>query len=757
TPLIGQNIRRLEDERLIRGEGQYVDDVSRPGLLHAVFVRSTYAHALIRGIRLDDARRMPGVVMIATADDVAHARPIPVRAIVEGALAEAAPLLVTDRARYVGEPIAVVLAQQRSQAEDAARAIDIEYDPLPVAASADAALSEAAACIHPSLPSNVCYRLHLTSGDVQSAFHKAAATVHITATHQRLAATALEPRCLLADVDNAGLLTLWISSQAPFRVRETLMQVLNLPRSQIRVLAPDVGGGFGAKATVYREDVVICALALQLGQPIKWVATRMEDLANTHHARDHADEAEAALAADGRVLALRTRTISGIGAYVHGYGLMTPLKVRELGTGPYAITAQESETLAVYTNAMPCGAYRGAGLPEATYLIERIMDAAASTLGIDPVEIRRRNLLSSAQLPHTTPGGARFDSGDYPAILEQVVLLADYRALRDEQAQRRAQGELVGIAVSVFVETTGNGWETAAVRVEGDGRIVGITGSHSHGQGHATTFAQILADQFEVPLDQVQIIQGDSSLLDTGMGTFGSRSTVLGGGALVQAADLVKDRLQQAAAEILEAQVEDVELALGQIQVRGAPEHAVSIAHVAKSIRADLGRDLQIAATFEPAGDAVSCGAYLGMVSVDAETGRVRVERLILVDDCGNIINPMVVHGQVHGALAQGAGEALLERMVYDSEGQLLTGSLLDYAIPTAALLPEPILGHWVTPSPLNPLGVKGAGEAGTIGAPPTIVNAVLDALRPLGVTDLQLPLRDEHVWQAIQEAQKHG
>ncbi|HEX3244961.1 MAG TPA: xanthine dehydrogenase family protein molybdopterin-binding subunit, partial [Chloroflexota bacterium] len=615
-PLIGQDIRRVEDERFIRGAGQFVEDVHSPSALHAVFVRSTYAHARILKVALEEARARAGVVMVATAADVQQAKPIPVRATVVGALALSAPLLATDRVRYVGEPIAVVLADDRGQAEDVARTIEIDYDPLPVAASAEAALAVDAPRLHEELPSNVCYDLELRSGEVEAAFREAATIVRVVARHQRLAPTALEPRCLLAEPDGQGGLTLWLSSQAPFRARDTLVHTLGLPKDRVRVLAPDVGGGFGAKATVYREDVILCALALRLGRSIKWVATRMEDLANTHHARDHADDAQAAVAADGRVLAIRSRTRSGVGAYVHGYGLMTPLKVREMGTGPYAIGAQESQTTALYTNTMPCGAYRGAGLPESAYLIERIMDEAAHALGMDPVDVRRRNLIQSSQLPYITPGGVTYDSGDFPAILEKAAQLADYPALRAEQARRRAAGELVGIGVSVFAETTGNGWETAAVRVEGDGRIIGITGSHSHGQGHATTFGQILADQFGVPLEQVQIIQGDSSLLETGMGTFGSRSTVLGGGALVQAADAAKERLTSAAADMLETQANDIELIQGRLQVRGAAQRSVSIAEVARQIAEETGAQLQEAAMFEPRGDTVSSGVYVGMVSV---------------------------------------------------------------------------------------------------------------------------------------------
>jgi aerobic carbon-monoxide dehydrogenase large subunit len=757
APLVGQDLRRVEDERFLRGSGKFVDDLHRPGTLYAVFVRSTYGHARIESLDIEAARAMPGVHMVATASDVWPAQPIPVRATVEGALTVAAPLLASDRVRYLGEPIAVVLAETREQAEDAARTVDVSYDPLPVAAFALAALNDAAPRLHDELDDNICYDLYLSSGDVQTAFREAAAVVRVKASHERIAATALEPRCLLAEPDGNGGLTLWLSSQAPFRVRDTLMNVLELSKDRVRVMAPDVGGGFGAKATVYREDVTLSALALRLNRPIKWVATRMEDLANTHHARDHADEADAAIAADGRVLAIRTRTVSGFGAYVHGYGLMTPLKVREMGTGPYAIPVQESRTTAVYTNAMPCGAYRGAGLPEAAYLIERIMDSAARAVDMDPVEIRRRNLIRPDQMPYMTPGGVRYDSADFPAILEKVIHLADYQSLRAQQAERRANGELVGIGVSVFAETTGNGWETAAVRVERDGRVIGTTGSHSHGQGHATTFGQILADQFGVPLDQVQIVQGDSSLLATGMGTFGSRSTVLGGGALVQASDAVKERLARAAADLLETQTADIAFENGRLQVRGAPERSISIGQAASHVAELAGESPEESATFEPAGDTVSSGAYIGMVRIDPETGRVRVESLTLVDDCGVIVNPRIVHGQVHGALAQGLGETLLEQMVYDDDGQLLTGSLLDYAVPTAHLAPEPRLGHNVTPSRLNPLGVKGAGEAGTIGAPPTIVNAVLDALGPLGISDVQIPLTDEKIWRAINEATANG
>jgi carbon-monoxide dehydrogenase large subunit len=517
------------------------------------------------------------------------------------------------------------------------------------------------------------------------------------------------------------------------------------------VIAPDVGGGFGSKGSAYREDVLIAALAMKLGRPITWTATRIEDLLTTHHARDQVDTISGAFDENGHLLAIRTRTVNGLGAYAYA-NTGQPMRVRDYATGAYRVRAHAAEIIAVYTNTAPQGAYRGAGRPEASYLTERLMDQASLELGLDPVELRKRNLLQPDDFPWTTPNGAHFDSGNYPALFEKALDLGGHAGLLAQRDERRARGEIVGVGISVFIETTANGWESGAVEIKSDGSVVGITGSHSHGQGHETVFAQVLADELGVPPERITILHGDTTLLDKAVGTFGSRSATLGGGALVQAAAQLKDELRTLAAELLEADARDLEIADGSVSIRGTAVRSVSFEQLA-SILEQRGERLEASTIFEPPNDAISSGAYVAMVSIDRETGRVNLERIVAVDDCGTILNPMIVQGQVHGALAQGIGEAMSERMVYDDEGQVLTASLLDYAMPTAHSVPEPILGHTVTPNPSNPLGAKGAGEAGTIGAPPTIVNAVLDALRPLGVKDLDLPITDEKVWQAIQTA----
>ncbi len=550
-----------------------------------------------------------------------------------------------------------------------------------------------------------------------------------------------------------GTVTLTLSSQAPHRARDTISACTGLATEAIRVIAPDVGGGFGSKGSAYREDVLLAAVAMRLGRSVTWTATRMEDLLTTHHARDQVDTISGAFDDAGHLLAIRTRTVNGLGAYAYA-NTGQPMRIRDYATGAYKVPAHQAEIIAVYTNTAPQGAYRGAGRPEASYLTERLMDQASLELGIDPVELRKRNLIQPTDFPWKTPNGANFDSGNYPELLDKALGIADYPALLKERDARRATGEIVGVGIAVFIETTANGWESGAVEILPDGSIVGITGSHSHGQAHETVFAQVLADELGVPPDRIVIRHGDTALIDRAIGTFGSRSAVLGGGALVQAATELKDELRTLAAELLEADAADLEIADGAVRVRGTVERAVTYQQLAQAAE-QRGEQLKASTIFEPPNDTISSGAYVALVSIDRDTGRVNLERIVAVDDCGTILNPMIVKGQVHGALAQGIGEAMSERMVYDEDGQVLTASLLDYAMPTAHSVPEPVLGHIVTPNPSNPLGAKGAGEAGTIGAPPTIMNAVLDALRPLGVRDLDLPITDEKVWQAMHSAQR--
>ena len=748
---VGAPRKRVEDPRLLRGDGAYVDDLREPGCLHAVFVRSPHPHARVRGIERAAAEALPGVIGAFTSADLTCRIPPVVRAVPE-ALGEVALPLAADIVRFVGEPVAVVVAETRAAAEDAAALLDVEYDPLPGVGHPEAALRPGAPQLHASVPGNVSYRVRRVNGDVEGAFARAAHRVTARARHHRIAGVPMEPRGLLVRPSEDGGLTVWASTQAPHRLRSSLAAGLGLAEGRVRVIAPDVGGGFGVKGSMYRDDLVVAALALKLGRPVKWIATRIEDMLTTQHAREQLDEAEAALDADGRVLALRVRTTGNLGAYLHaGNGGMF-LRIAAFGTGAYRIAALETEAVAVFTNTNPVGAYRGAARPEAAYIVERIMDTAARQLGIPPAEIRRRNFIQPDEFPYTTPSGTPYDSGNYPRLLEAALDLADYAALEQERDRRRAAGELVGIGLSTFIEQTGAGSESGRVRVERDGTVTATVGSSTQGQGHKTVFAQVVADRFGVPFEQVRILQGDTDLIATATGTFGSRSMVVGGGAAVLACDEAIGRALDLAARELEVSRADVEWHEGVARVIGAADRSLSLARLAALPDAEAA--LQADVIFEsPLNGPTTSGAYIALVSIDRETGRLTIERFIVVDDCGVVVNPLLVLGQRHGALAQGLGEAVSERMVYDAEGGVLSASLLDYAIPTAGSVAPWTMGQTVTPSPLNPLGVKGIGEAGPIGVPPTVVSAVLDALAPLGVAEIHPPLHAEKLWRAIQDA----
>jgi carbon-monoxide dehydrogenase large subunit len=747
-PNIGAGRKRVEDPRLLQGQGAYVDDLPTVDCLQVVFVRSPHAHARVVAIDATLARTLPGVVGVFTIDDIPSRLPPRILGVPE-ALGDVALPLAADTARFVGEPVAVVVGETRYAAEDAARMVDVQYDPLPAVSRPEQALAPDAPRLHPEVPGNVSYRVRRTHGDVEGAFRRATHRITVRAAHHRIAAVPLEPRGLLVCPTETGDLLVYASSQAPHGLRRGLARGLGLDEGRIRVVAPDVGGGFGVKGGMYRDDLVVATLALELGRPLKWVATRIEDFLTTQHAREQSDVVEAALDADGRVLALRVQTIGNIGAYLHGGGSALFLRIGAFATGAYRIPALETETTAVFTNTNPTGAYRGAGRPEAASLIERVMDAAARALGLDPAEIRRRNFIQPDEFPYTTPNGTPFDSGNYPALLDTALKLGGYDELKRERDERRTRGELVGIGMATFVEQTGAGSESGLARVEPDGTITAVVGSSSQGQGHRTIFAQIAADRFGVPFERVSLLQGDTDLIATGTGTFGSRSTVVGGGALVKACDETIARALDLAARELEVSRADVEWRDGAARVIGAADRSLDLAQLA--VLAGPDAVLEASVTFEsPLNGPTSAGAYLALVSIERETGRLAIERFVVVEDCGVVVNPLLVMGQQHGALAQGLGEALSERLVYDDDGQILSASLLDYALPTAASIPDWTFGRTVTPSPLNPLGVKGIGEAGPIGVPPTLVNAVLDALAPLGVTDLQPPLHAEKLWRAM-------
>jgi carbon-monoxide dehydrogenase large subunit len=584
--------------------------------------------------------------------------------------------------------------------------------------------------------------------------------VRIRLEHNRIAGVPMEPRGVVAQYDaGSGELTVWSTTQNPFLARADLATILGFPEHKLRVIAPDVGGGFGVKGPVYREEVVASVMARELLRPVQWISTRNEDLLTTLQARAAITDAEAAVTGDGEIIGVRAKTIFDLGAHLVSLSIVPPLSYAIHVLGPYRIANAELTNVGVYTNTAPTGPYRGSGRPVGVYVIERIVDEAARVTGLDPVEIRRRNFVPADAFPFRMALGATYDSGNYARALDRVVELAQYQALRHEQAERRARGEIVGIGVAAYVESTNVlGWESGLVRMERSGTVTAITGSSPHGQGHETTFAQIIADHLGVPFDDVIVRHGDTLGAPQAIGTFGSRSAGLGGNALAQAAAAVREKGRRLAARLLEASAEDVQVVPGGFHVKGVPERLIGWSRVAELAHRGTGLPpeetpgLESTVFFRQDQPAWSFGAGLAVVSVDRDTGRIRLERLVAVDDCGNAINPLLVDGQIVGALAQGIGQAILEHVRYGDDGQLVTGTFMEYAIPRADDMPELVLDRTVTPSPLNPLGVKGVGEGGACVAPPAIVNAVVDALSPFGVRHVDMPLTAEKIWRAIHD-----
>lgn len=758
---IGAPRRRVEDPRLVRGAGQYVDDVRLPGTCEVAFVRSPYAHARIRGIDASAARRLPGVLGVWTGEHFADTPRLPTRMPVPQLNVTPLPPLARERAPMIGYPVAAVVAESRYLARDAADLVEVEYEPLPVVTSAEAALAAGAPLVWPELGTNLAYRVVMEGGDVDGAFARAEHTLRLRITHSRVAQVPMEPRAILVSYDRAtDRLTVWRSTQSPFGTRDALSVGLRRPAESIRVIVPDVGGAFGGKTPIYPDELTVALLALELGVPLRWVSTRAEDLLMTMQGRDQINEAEVAFTAEGVITALKTWTICNFGAVTMPATPMPPLRMRDYATGAYRIPAHRAEIIGVYTNTAPTGPYRGAGRPEAAFLAERVVESVARALGLDPVETRRRNFIRPEEFPYTTPSGAVYDSGDYEKALDRALEIAGYAELRARQREARARGELFGIGIATTIEVAAQGWESGRIEVEPDGTVLARTGSSSHGQGHETSFAQVVADELGVPFERVRVIRGDTAQTPEGVGTFGSRSLTLGGSALAVAAAGIREKAVQVAAALLETAPSDLVYVDGGVQVVGAPERRVELAEIARAAREGIGlppgeRGLAQQTRFDPGRDTVPFGTTIAVVRIDRETGRVRLERLIAVDDCGTVVNPLIVEGQVAGGLAQGIGQALYERVVYDQEGQLLTASLLDYAVPTAEMLPDYELDTTVTPSPFNPLGAKGVGEAGCVAAPPAVVNAVLDALAPLGIEHLDMPLTAEKVWRAIRAAEQ--
>jgi aerobic carbon-monoxide dehydrogenase large subunit len=753
---VGAPLRRREDRRLLIGASRFLDDIRLPGMLHAAIVRSPHAHARIARVDAAAARAMPGVAAVLTAADLPSPAPrIPAPPMFPGIAAATHPLLAADIVRYVGQPVAVVVAHTRYAAEDAGEAVAVDYEPLPAVVDVEAAIAPAAPVLHARLGGNVVFTREVRAGDPEAAFQNAAAIVDATFEQPRLAGVPLECRGVLARYDEAcGRFEVTLSTQSPHGARESLAEVLGVAPEQVRVIAPDVGGGFGVKGIDYPEEGLAAFLARKLRRPVAWSEDRVENLKTTVHGRGQRARLRVAAAADGTVAAIDGEILADLGAYCYSVTAIIPTLTTLVGCGAYRIRNVRLRMRGVATTKAPSGPYRGAGRPEGAYYIERLMDLVAARLGLDPADVRRRNFIQT--FPYTGATGLVYDSGDYPALLDRALGLSEYNRWRREQVlRRRGGGPPLGIGLSTWIETAGGGetWETASARLEPSGRVTAVTGSSPHGQGLGTALSQILADALGLTPEDITVRHGDTDAISEGVGTFASRSLSLGGSAMAQAGAELRDRIAGAAARLLEADPRDIVLERGRAGVRGVPRRTLSF----REIAAGAGQPLEASAKFESERVMTPSGAHVAVVEVDPGTGGIQVLAYVAVNDCGRLVNPLLVEGQVHGSLAQGFAQALLERVAYGEDGQPLTASLLDYAAPTAADLPPVVSAVQETPSPLNPLGSKGIGESGTIGAPPAIVNAVHDALRPLGVQQLDMPLTPDRVWRAIRDAAGGG
>ncbi|MYI75640.1 MAG: molybdopterin-dependent oxidoreductase [Acidobacteria bacterium] len=774
--LVGQRVKRREDPRLIQGRGTYVDDVKLAGMQHLAFKRSDVPHGRIVAIDTSAAEALDGVEAIFTGAQIAEfLGPMP---ILTPFPAPEHRAVAVDVVRFVGDPVAVVVARDRYVARDAADAITVDYEPLPAVVDPETALEGKPAVLHTDFPDNRLVGPLRTGtgagrgGDVDDtaidqAFAAAEVVISQRMVNQRLAPTAIEPRGVVAHYEpGKETLTVWSSTQNPHILRTRVAALMGLGQDEVRAIAPEVGGGFGAKITIYGEDYVAAAVSKRLGLPVKWVEDRSEAFLATIHGRGIIGYVDLAARRDGTVLGLKLRLVADIGAYNMLLTAAVPTLTMLMANGTYAFPAVRATLDEVFTNKPPTDAYRGAGRPEAAYFVERAMDMLARELGMDPAEVRRKNFIRPDQFPYRTQMGAVYDSGDYERALDRALEVSGWERLKAERDAARAEGRLVGLGLSMYVEICGigpsaalpnGGWEHAQVTVERDGRISATTGVSPHGQGNETTFAQMLADQFGVPLEHIRIHHGDTAVVKQGIGTFGSRSQAVGGAALHLAGGKVKTKMAKFAAALLEAHEEDLVFGNGRIGVRGAPSSSKTFAEVAAyahrplQLPAGLEPGLSEEAFFEPRNNTYPFGCHIALLEVDRDTGEPRLLRMVAVDDAGNLINPLIVEGQIHGGLAQGIGQALVEEVVYDADGQPLTGSLMDYAIPRASDFPRFELEGTVTPTPVNPLGAKGVGEAGTIGSTPCIVAAAVDALSGFGVRHIDMLLRPEKLWRIIQ------
>ncbi len=794
---VGKRIKRTEDPRLIKGLAHYVDDIGLPGTLHVAFVRSLYAHARINGIDTAEALKAPGVVAVYTGKDIAaKIGPVPCAAALPDLKVPDYRVLATDKVLFVGHPIAAVVATDRYSARDAVHLIEVDYEELPAVVDVEAA-AKGGPVIHESFGDNIAYKLTSGEGDIEAALSTADRIVSQKMIHQRLAPIAMEPRGVLARYfPGEEELTVWSSTQIPHLLRTQLALMIGIPENKLRVITPEVGGGFGSKLNVYAEEALLGWISMQLGKPVKWIESRRENVQATIHGRAQVGTVEVGVKNDGTITGLRYNVVADLGAY---HQLLTPAIPTLTGlmlSGAYKIPAIQMNVTGVFTNKMSTDAYRGAGRPEATYVVERIMDVIARELDLDPVAVRRKNFPAATEFPFHTATGLDYDSGDYEVALNKALDLSGYQKLRDAQKAGRDNGKLIGIGLSSYVEICAlgpsqampaGGWESATVRIEPTGKVTVLTGASPHGQGQETSFAQIAADELGVDLNDVTVIHGDTGIVQYGIGTFGSRATAVGGTAVFIAIQKLKEKAAKIAAHMMQCDASHLSFAAGCYSkqeaavaaVTGKSEPVVPVgegpagalnevptptngrdkltiqeialaAHVAKEIPPDTEPGLSATYFFEPKNFTFPFGTHVCVVEIDKDTGETKIIKYVAVDDCGKVINPLLVDGQVHGGIVQSIGQALYEEVVYDEQGQLVTGELMDYAVPKASQIPWFETDRTETPSPVNPLGVKGVGEAGTIGATPAIVNAVVDALAPYGVKHLDMPIRPENIWKLI-------
>jgi carbon-monoxide dehydrogenase large subunit len=780
---VGRARLRKEDARLVTGQTMWTDNITVPGLLHLAFLRSPMAHARVERIDVSPALRRPGVVAAFSGRDLADGLgSLPCAwPVTEDMVLPAHPPLAVDEVRHAGDPVAVVVARDRYAAADALEAIEVDYEPLPPVMDLEAALAEDAPLVHADKGTNRAYVWPFEAGeDYETVRQRADVVLTRRYEQQRLIPNAMEPRAVVVTpLAASGEYTVYSATQIPHILRVMLSTVTGVPEHKLRVVAPDVGGGFGSKLQVYGEEAVALAVARKLGRPVKWTESRSEGYLATHHGRGMIQDIEIAATREGKLLGLKVDLLADMGAYLMLVTPGVPILGAFMYPAIYKMDAYAFTCTGVFTTKTPTDAYRGAGRPEATYAIERIMDELAAELGLDPVELRRRNWIRHEEFPYTSIAGLTYDSGNYEAATDKALALFGYDALRAEQRERIERGDrvLLGIGVSTYTEMCGlapsrvlrdlrysaGGWEAASIRMLPTGKVEVVTGTSPHGQGHVTSWSQIAADVLGVPFEDVEVVHGDTQAAPQGMDTYGSRSLVVGGAAVHRAAQKVVDKARKVAAHLLEAGEDDLEFKGGVFSVKGSPEARKTIQEVAfatftsHDVPDGMEPTLNAEHVLDPENFSYPHGTHLCAVEVDTETGHTRIRSYVCVDDVGRVVNPMIVEGQVHGGLAQGIAQALYEEAVYDAEGNLVSGTMADYLVPSAADLPEFVTDRTETPATSNPLGVKGVGEAGTIASTPAVVNAIVDALRPLGVRDVRMPCTPERVWQAIRAARKEA